>query len=181
MAALRIQRWALKPLILGAYEYHNAYRPGKEQANADALSRLPLQQNIAVPLPGDLFLLREHLETQSPITADQIRRWTDRDLILAQVRRAILQGPWDVGNSKALQLYVRKKDKLSVLDGCLLWGARVAIPPPGREVVMDRLHDSHPGIVKMRGLARSYVWWPDMSKALKGKLIVRNAWSHGLH
>ena len=46
------------------------------------------------------------------------------------------------------------------------------IPPPGREAVLNQLHDLHPGIVKMKGFARSYVWWPDMSKALEGK--VRN-------
>ena len=159
MAASRIQRYQRWALMLGAYEYHILYRSGKEQANADALSRLPLRQNVVVPLPGDLFLLREYLETQAPITADQIWRWTDRDPVLAQVRRAILQGRWDVGSSKALQPYVRRKDELSVLDGCMLWGARVVIPPPGREAVMNQLHDSHPGIVKLKGLARSYVWW----------------------
>lgn len=39
MASARIQRWAL---ILAAYDYHIRYKPGKEHANADLLSRLPL-------------------------------------------------------------------------------------------------------------------------------------------
>ena len=39
MASGRIQRWAL---LLAAYDYRIRYRQGKANANADALSRLPL-------------------------------------------------------------------------------------------------------------------------------------------
>ena len=35
----RVQRWAI---LLRAYEYNMVYKPGKDHANADALSRLPL-------------------------------------------------------------------------------------------------------------------------------------------
>ena len=37
-----------------------------------------------------------------------------------------------------LQQYGRRKEELSVLDGCVLWGARVVAPPPGREQVVAR-------------------------------------------
>lgn len=39
MASARVQRWALQ---LAAYEYTFQYKPGSMNANADALSRLPL-------------------------------------------------------------------------------------------------------------------------------------------
>ncbi|KAL5496563.1 hypothetical protein EMCRGX_G012869 [Ephydatia muelleri] len=39
MASSRIQRWAL---TLSAYNYQMVFRPGKNQGNADGLSRLPL-------------------------------------------------------------------------------------------------------------------------------------------
>ena len=39
MASARIQRWAL---TLSAYDYTISYKPGKDQASADLLSRLPL-------------------------------------------------------------------------------------------------------------------------------------------
>ena len=32
------------------------------------------------------------------------------------------------------------------------------------------LHDTHPGIVKMKSLARSYVWWPKMDTNLEEKV-----------
>ena len=168
MAASRIQRWAL---TLSAYEYTITYRPGKDQGHADALSRLPLPQNPSVvPVPGNLLLLQEHLDTVSPVTARQIRVWTDKDPVLAQVRRFILHG-WPSQELKGeLQQYWRRKEELSVLDGCVLWGARVVVPPPGREQVVQELHETHPGIARMKSLARSYVWWPKMDADLEAKV-----------
>ena len=54
-------------------------------------------------------------------------------------------------------------------DGCLLFGSRVIVPPPGRDKVMTLLHEGHPGVVQMKGLARSYVWWPRMDAELEGE------------
>ena len=46
----------------------------------------------------------------------------------------------DVGNG--FIPFRRRKDELSVLDGCVRWGSRVVVPPPGREAVMEKLHRS---------------------------------------
>ena len=53
---------------------------------------------------------------------------------------------------------------------CLLWRAWVIVPHQGREEVLHILHDSHPGIVKIKSLARSYVWWPKMDTNLEEKV-----------
>ena len=142
------------PLTLSAYEYTIIYRPGKDQGHADALSHLPLPQTpTVVPVPGNLLLLLEHLDTISPVTAKQIKTWTDKDIVLAQVRRYVLHG-WPSQEPKGgLQQYWRRKEELSVLDGCILWGARVIVPPPGRDRVIQELHETHPGIARMKSLA----------------------------
>ena len=69
MASARLQRWALK---LSAYNYSIQYRPGKQLANADLLSRLPLSDIITdPPLPGETILLTEALNT-SPVTSANV-------------------------------------------------------------------------------------------------------------
>ena len=59
MASSRMQQWALTLL---AYEYELIYRPGDQNANADALSRLPLPVvPETTPIPGDIVhLLEDH-------------------------------------------------------------------------------------------------------------------------
>ena len=83
----------------------------------------------------------------------------------------ILQG-WQVSSDEVLRPFQIRKDELSVEDGCILWGSRVVVPPPGRVKVINELHSAHPGISRMKSLARSYVWWPGMDTDLEAK--VRN-------
>ena len=69
-----------------------------------------------------------------------------------------------------LQQYWRRKEELSVLDGWILWSARVIVPPPGRDREIQELHETHPGIARKKSLARSYVWWPNMDADLEAKV-----------
>ena len=36
--------------------------------------------------------------------------------------------------------------------------------------MIEELHETHPGICKMKSLARSYVWWPNMDKDLESRV-----------
>ena len=135
-------------------------------ANADALSRLPLKTSQAkVPRPPDLVHLTEHLDS-TPLSCTQIRMWTDHDPTLSRVTKWVQDG-WpapDQKDKQDLQPYYQRKDELSMEGVCVLWGNWVVVPIKGRKRALNLLHKAHPGIVRMKSLARGYMWWPGMNK-----------------
>ena len=93
-----------------------------------------------------------------------IASWTRRDPLLSIVAQYVRHG-WPNKNDKNPDLgpFSAKKTELSVHSDCILWGIRVVIPEPGRQAILAELHEGHPGICKIKSLARMYmymyVWW----------------------
>ena len=54
----------LNPSTLSSYEYSIIFRSSEENANADAMSRLPVRECVSdAPNPAETVLLLEHLES----------------------------------------------------------------------------------------------------------------------
>ena len=168
MASPRIQRWAL---FLSGYSYDLVYREGKQNGNADGLSRLPLlDMTVNVPTPGETVLLINYLET-SPVTSDEIAQWTLQDPVLKRVLNHVHTGWYEQGkHEQDLRPYYVRKHELSIFEGCLMWGNRIVIPHEGRSKLIDELHECHPGIVRMKQLARSYFWWPQIDTEIENRV-----------
>ena len=47
------------------------------------------------------------------------------------------------------------------------WGIRVIVPESLQAKVLRSLHQNHPGITRMKAIARSYFWWSGLDKAVE--------------
>ncbi|XP_077548414.1 uncharacterized protein LOC144161659 [Haemaphysalis longicornis] len=171
MAAARIQRWAL---LLGAHQYKIEYKPGPDNQNADALSRLPLNtpEEVAVELPEYVHSLQQFDNTH--LSSQVLRQMTSKDELLQAVRTFILNG-WRrdrKGSDPRLQPYLSRKLELTVVHGLVYWGHRVIVPAAAREQMLELLHETHQGACAMKAVARTSVW------SLNGMMILVVVDSH---
>ena len=165
IAAARIKRWAL---LLSAYDYDIVYRQSGAHGNADGLSRLPLAGPPASDeVEGAVFQFS--ISERAPIRAQQVATATRQDPLLSKIYSKVADG-WrheDDDADPAVGPFKRKKLELSLEGGCLLWGSRVVIPEKLRHSLMEELHTGHQGATKMKALARSYIWWPNIDEQIE--------------
>ena len=152
---------------MASYEYQLQFRKSRAHSNADALSCLPLAAAPdTVPDPPEVVLLMEHLDS-SPVCATDIKKETSRDPVLSRVLQFVLNGWSDLCDSNSLKPFWSRQLELSVQQGCLLWGNRVVVPPSLRQKILQKLHDSHLGISRMKSLGRMFVWWPGFDQEVE--------------
>ena len=160
LAAARLQRWAI---LLSAYKYDIRYKPSGSHGNADALSRCPLQgkaeeSTLAEPNVFNVSQLRA-----LPVTNEQLQIARRTDPVLSRVLVYVRSG-WPASVDDSLKPYSSRRQELTIERDCVMWGIRVIIPAKLQPQVLQELHSDHPGISRMRSLARSYVWWPGLDK-----------------
>ena len=109
-----------------------------------------------------------------PVTAKQINEVTCHDPILSRVLEFTMNGWPNVVQDESLKPYFVRRNELSADQGCILWGRRVVIPPSHRKRILEDLHDQHPGICRMKALARSYLWWPNLDQEIETKVRACN-------
>ena len=152
-----MQRWAI---LLSAYSYTLEYRSSKDVSNADALSRLPSdEEGLEKSVDRSVLLMTA---SNIPLTSKQIAEATRKDPILSQVFQALQH------NTKLtdedFRPYISVWNELNTEDGCVLRSSRVVIPHSLTSQVLKEVHIDHPGIVRTKALLRSYVWWPNIDQ-----------------
>ncbi|CAK1597505.1 unnamed protein product [Parnassius mnemosyne] len=157
MAASRIQRWAV---LLSGYDYNIEYVTSNKNC-ADGLSRLPISSNNKKTINREITYIN-FVENFLPVTNEDVTKATSKDIILSRIFAYIKSGWPTVCPGEEVKPYFVRRNELYLDNGSIMWGYRMVIPSYLRPIILKQLHSSHMGIVKTKGLARSYVWWPNI-------------------
>ena len=168
VTANRLQRWAI---VLMGYTFTIEYRETSKFGQADGLSRLPLTSKELfdvqdMGMSGVVYQIQvENLEN-TPVSANDVKKATDRDPILSQVRHFILSG-WPKTIPEQYTPFYKHQNEMAVTNGCILWGIRTVIPERYRKQLLAYLHATHAGMIRMKHEARSHFWWPNIDDEIE--------------
>ena len=99
------------------------------------------------------------------VSWDRLVHASEGDESLSALRDIISEG---IPENRAqlptiLQAYHQYRDRLTVVDGVIVYDERVVIPDSLRREVLDTLHGAHQGCSGMMGRAAAAVFWPGMT------------------
>ncbi|XP_052749474.1 uncharacterized protein K02A2.6-like [Galleria mellonella] len=137
--------------FLAGFDYNIKVRKSTEHANADYFSKLEhptVKYNQLTD--DDVFYLNQL--TVLPVTFQKIKEATAKDLELQKLYQDIQSGT----------NYTKGLHEFSIQSNCIFYGIRIVIPKQLQPAILQELHTAHTGIVKMKALARSYVWWKNI-------------------
>ena len=100
--------------------------------------------------------------------AMQLQKVTHQDPILSKVVTFTRNG-WPSTIPENLRPYWTRRNELTVVGDCLMWGIKVVVPAKLQEHILQELHKEHPVASRMKALARSDLWWPGLDECLGEK------------
>ncbi|CAI5445708.1 unnamed protein product [Caenorhabditis angaria] len=175
-SANRLQRWAL---ILLNYDFEIEYINTQNFGYADALSRLIAAQQleeedrVIASIEADVTADFAANCNSLPVTSETIQKATIADPLLVQVSDHIQSGQWPkIKPDSPLWHYYNRRESLTMVQNCLLFSDRIIIPKTLQNRVLQNLHKAHPGQTRMKMLARSFVYWPNIDSQIEQ--LVRN-------
>ena len=154
----RLQRYAY---YLSGYRYKIEHVKPERNANADALSRLPVEDdtdisNMYSKIPSQVYFF----EGQTTVfNSKMLAAGSKIDKVLSAVIRYVT-GDWPNYNdlTEEQKIFYKIRFELNVEKECLFKGVRACIPEKMRYAILNELHATHFGVLKMKMFARSYVY-----------------------
>ncbi|CAB0000711.1 unnamed protein product [Nesidiocoris tenuis] len=154
LSATRMLHYSVQ---LQIFNFDVQYRKSEQHSNADALSRLPVASEQLFAEKDYTSVLHISQLNTLPITAKEIEAATLIDPELKPLYEDLRVGRSLGANDTEFSLH----------HGCIFYGIRVYIPKKFRHQILQELHQAHIGVVKMKGLARSYVYWPKINSDIE--------------
>ena len=119
------------------------------------------------PIISCVIAAISHDDGLQAVTVQKVKEETQKDNQLALLRDFIATDDGVTNLPDGLEVYNRYRDRLSVLDGCLMYGRRIVVPESLRKDVLNGLHAAHQGVVSMSNRAQQAVFWPGIFKDLE--------------
>lgn len=102
-----------------------------------------------------------------PVTFNMIRTATQSDPVLQKVIFYLQHGWPDEVLGNQHKAFFLRRDSLTIVDNCLMLSDRIVIPLQLRIRVLEQFHCGHPGITRMKSVARSYAYWPGIDQEIE--------------
>lgn len=153
ITASRLIRYAM---FLTGFDYDIKHRQSKDHANADYLSRAPLPITNQDEIDEDYEVCNVVIAniTEEPVTFETIKNETENEDELKTLKLKLEQG-------------IDSSTEFSLHNGVIFRGTRVYIPKSLRKHILNELHATHQGIVRMKSLARRYCYWPHIDEEIE--------------
>uniref|UniRef100_A0A1I8BJB9 RNA-directed DNA polymerase n=1 Tax=Meloidogyne hapla TaxID=6305 RepID=A0A1I8BJB9_MELHA len=167
--ASRLQRWAL---ILTNYDFEIEFIKTHEMGMADTLSRLinkqeQFEDKIIALTSKDKFNTDCIDELNQSEESVKYILNTENDIELKLLKKYIAEHwPKEI-KDKEMKYWSNIRQNLQVIDDCIVFTDKVVIPKLLRKEILQSLHEFHPGIAKMKGIAREYLYWPNIGKDIE--------------
>jgi hypothetical protein len=148
------------------------YKPGKELAIADHLSRSHLSKSFVVlekSLEKQVLQIKEDLSLPPESWSKYIQA-TEEDEELQELRKQIEIG-WPVHKreleNQSLGPYWNIKEDLYVHQGVIFRKRQIVVPRTLRKTLLVNLHLDHSGLTRSLSKAREAIYWPNINKDIE--------------
>lgn len=160
-AANRVHRYLLR---INLFDIDLVYRPGKFNAIADFPSRFPSKDGVVSDEDSEEERLTCRINCVTDgksLNLNVLIQETETDALLAKLIEAI-QSSKDFSGD--LKQFSGVKEQLNIVSGLITVNGRILIPLTLRKAALAMLHELHIGVVRMKQLARNYMYWPGMNE-----------------
>ncbi|GFS41342.1 transposon Tf2-9 polyprotein [Trichonephila inaurata madagascariensis] len=130
-----------------SFQLDIVFRKKTEYGNADFLSRLP-KPPAELQVKDDFTIFQMSQIETLLVTFKELRQETGKYKELGPL--------FSLREGKNLQ---GREAQYTIEDGCIMYGQRVWIPKKFQKNVLEEWHAGHLGIVKMKAIGRSFVYW----------------------
>ena len=160
---LRLARWSGRLL---RYDFTVVHKPGKSNAVADVLPRLPVDCSFT---DDDSYVVNALFDNLSAFAVDEVDNASKQDQVLIKVSDFITNGcpRRNVMDEKLLPYFAVRNDLHCWSKYSVGRNAAIVMPESLYSKALQLAHEDHFGIVRSKHQLRSFAWWPKCSAMLE--------------